>query len=82
MMLNVQIHRLLACGLRATSYGVRAKGQSIKKNSEFGMRNSEKKNLECGLRPVGAIGACAPEGSQKRAKPMEPGNKLTKKLVF
>jgi hypothetical protein len=34
---------------------------------------------EIGLRPIGAY---APEGRREKAKPMEPGNKLTKKSVF
>jgi hypothetical protein len=38
--------------------------------------------LECGLRPIGAIEAYAPEGSRKKAKPMELGNKLIEKTVF
>jgi len=37
---------------------------------------------ECGLRPIGAIEAYAPEGSRKKAKSMEIGNKLNKKSVF
>jgi len=35
---------------------------------EFGMRNAEKKNAEY--------------GSRKKAKPMEPGNRLIEKAVF
>jgi len=46
------------------------------------MRNAEKKNLECGLRPIGDLGAYDPEGSRKKEKPMEPGNKPIEKSVF
>jgi hypothetical protein len=52
------------------------------------VENGEYKNSEVGLRPVGtigaigAIGAYAPEGSRKKAKPMEPDNKLIKQSVF
>jgi len=42
------------------------------------------KNSEVGMRPPAhrGHGAYAPEGSRKKAKPMEPGNKLPKKLVI
>ena len=32
-------------------------------NSECGNKKRRAKGIECGFRPVGDIGACAPEGS-------------------
>ncbi len=43
-------------------------GFRVVRNSEVGMRNAE-----CGLRPVGAIGAYAPEGSRNELN-AEVGN--------
>jgi len=88
---NVGWVRVAGYGLLDSGCELRAKGhrayRRIRKwecgKKEFGMRPPA--SPSCRLfepEAIGDIGACAPEASRKKAKPMEPGNRLTKKSVF
>ena len=50
MMLNVQIHRLLACGLWVTGNELRGAGKRAEHIEKFGIRNAEFGKKEFGMR--------------------------------